>query len=1156
MRMTLPILIGLLIVTAAVAVADNPGQQALKYELGLMPGQLHNDLMIRDNAGMRADTTWWGGHTWISGEYYASPYLNARVDAVYSFDRGTGPNNPPAPYIHNGQGWKAVDLTANSVQYWRVIDENLDLGEGVVAPLVAGVYSLWFGVNQPEADQLCWQCGAGYGNDYCQRVTSPNIAYNGTANISLEMLYWNDNEECYDGTTIYLKRADSVELSMNQHTGGCPANPGWETQGKGFTGRIGVDTLTWTVVPELWVSPSYGTAEIGAAQNINFIIEFISDGGLSNEDCRGDFLLGGFACDNIEYKVNGAVSQSWNFEDNTLQGWTRGFCLPVGAYGGIWDLSLFEILDPCACRLENNILALAVEEQGEWVHPYGQHVNLMGPICNFANTDLKTIFMEFDMYAEMPRENGVLIRPCWQYYPYLCEITQTIQWSPIVGQDAFNYFGTDPVCSTWRYGATTVNSGVPVPNSAEQVIPIIELLGNCDTFAITNCSGVTNYTPLFDNIVVGVTGAANAPSISSDNGTLFQDIGSMPSINFDVRAPGPANVTVDKWMDNQAKRDKLGDSLLIIGPDPGTDVNKRWNAKLWWRVARRGAFQSDFAGGSQTAYKTWKDRVADGKLIDRPYRPEFTWGQMDSNQVGVIPQKNRLISHFREDDDDYVAPESNPLNEMLLDDIFYPGTQIQYFITASYNNFPNERYFYPDTLGGNYFEFEILPGVRTANVPNCGGSGFNFCAFHPATLYIDFFNRGSQFFIENALATLLNDKAPCLIEDGCPIPPDRNWDRYDYSDGSSNWNAPFARGLVAGSTNGMTLNQILGYRTIIGNTGTYSEGATQEEDYLLFDQWLTEPNCGANQNSQLFVYNGDKCGEILMALPTFGVPFLNNTLGAQLLCDAFNGYTTDPECAPEDNSYCLQLLPVGGGPFGTIVAVDAYGSYCPNLYGFNVYTPINGGVGNRVYTGEDGGKSMQYEQVVRTSGPDYNTHKYKTVIDGVSWHHMTLRDPLGTGEGKCPRDTPDIVAGSLAEIQAAMCWGHNITDPNNYRQLPRLTSAKDLGQCQATWSLPAGVDDAAQGSFVNRLFQNQPNPFNPRTLISFSLAQSGPVDISVFDVNGRLVRKLVDGTKEAGPHSVYWDGTNDQGHRVGSGVYWSQMKVGSWASTKKLLYVK
>ncbi|NWF91162.1 MAG: hypothetical protein HXY50_17080 [Ignavibacteriaceae bacterium] len=52
------------------------------------------------------------------------------------------------------------------------------------------------------------------------------------------------------------------------------------------------------------------------------------------------------------------------------------------------------------------------------------------------------------------------------------------------------------------------------------------------------------------------------------------------------------------------------------------------------------------------------------------------------------------------------------------------------------------------------------------------------------------------------------------------------------------------------------------------------------------------------------------------------------------------------------------------------------------------------------------------------------------------------------------------------------------------------------------------------------------------------------------------MRKLVEGALEAGSHTVTWDGRNDQGRRVGSGVYWSQMKAGPWTSTKKLLYVK
>jgi flagellar hook assembly protein FlgD len=103
--------------------------------------------------------------------------------------------------------------------------------------------------------------------------------------------------------------------------------------------------------------------------------------------------------------------------------------------------------------------------------------------------------------------------------------------------------------------------------------------------------------------------------------------------------------------------------------------------------------------------------------------------------------------------------------------------------------------------------------------------------------------------------------------------------------------------------------------------------------------------------------------------------------------------------------------------------------------------------------------------------------------------------------------------------------------------------------------LPNDVgDDAALR--VNRLFQNEPNPFSPRTTVKFSLAQSGPVQIVIYDVNGRQVKKLVDGPMDPGSYSVVWDGTNDLSHRVGSGVYWSQMKAGSFVSNKKMVVLK
>jgi flagellar hook assembly protein FlgD len=73
---------------------------------------------------------------------------------------------------------------------------------------------------------------------------------------------------------------------------------------------------------------------------------------------------------------------------------------------------------------------------------------------------------------------------------------------------------------------------------------------------------------------------------------------------------------------------------------------------------------------------------------------------------------------------------------------------------------------------------------------------------------------------------------------------------------------------------------------------------------------------------------------------------------------------------------------------------------------------------------------------------------------------------------------------------------------------------------------------------VAKLYQNYPNPFNPVTTIRFDVSARSPVYLRIFDVNGRLVRVLIDGKEyEIGNWERQWDGKNDGGLLVQSGVY-------------------
>ena len=88
------------------------------------------------------------------------------------------------------------------------------------------------------------------------------------------------------------------------------------------------------------------------------------------------------------------------------------------------------------------------------------------------------------------------------------------------------------------------------------------------------------------------------------------------------------------------------------------------------------------------------------------------------------------------------------------------------------------------------------------------------------------------------------------------------------------------------------------------------------------------------------------------------------------------------------------------------------------------------------------------------------------------------------------------------------------------------------------------------------LYQNHPNPFNPGTTISYDLAESGDVRLDIYDVCGRLVRILHDGEQAAGHYDVIWDGCNDRGVSIVSGLYFYKLTSGHFSETKKMIFAK
>jgi len=122
-----------------------------------------------------------------------------------------------------------------------------------------------------------------------------------------------------------------------------------------------------------------------------------------------------------------------------------------------------------------------------------------------------------------------------------------------------------------------------------------------------------------------------------------------------------------------------------------------------------------------------------------------------------------------------------------------------------------------------------------------------------------------------------------------------------------------------------------------------------------------------------------------------------------------------------------------------------------------------------------------------------------------------------------------------------------------------VKAVMECTQChKPNWAHPqTKVEQLSEVALTFRLGQNYPNPFNPMTNIEFAVPKSCDVRLEIYDTNGRIVRRLIDGVRyEPGVYRVTWDGTDDHGNRVASGVYLYRLIAGGFTSAKKMVLAK
>ncbi len=180
-------------------------------------------------------------------------------------------------------------------------------------------------------------------------------------------------------------------------------------------------------------------------------------------------------------------------------------------------------------------------------------------------------------------------------------------------------------------------------------------------------------------------------------------------------------------------------------------------------------------------------------------------------------------------------------------------------------------------------------------------------------------------------------------------------------------------------------------------------------------------------------------------------------------------------------------------------------------------------------------------------------------------------DPNGGG----PRNAfGSTVEASYLDGNGDVIWNASLAQKDS--DSDGTTNGQELQDPNGTWAIgQANPGDAslvsnpgdpnsttkvelANGTLLEKfsLEQNFPNPFNPITTISFSIAQVENVTLRIYNSRGQVVRTLTNGFLNPGQYQVSWDGSDDLGLQLSSGVYLYRLQAGAFSKLKRMVFVR
>jgi hypothetical protein len=207
-------------------------------------------------------------------------------------------------------------------------------------------------------------------------------------------------------------------------------------------------------------------------------------------------------------------------------------------------------------------------------------------------------------------------------------------------------------------------------------------------------------------------------------------------------------------------------------------------------------------------------------------------------------------------------------------------------------------------------------------------------------------------------------------------------------------------------------------------------------------------------------------------------------------------------------------------------------------------------------------KDMTYVAVIDSAPPGYTAQRLVGLMNtpvGMSAAEVIYTEYQGVGQ--CAYVNFDL--GGSGRHERGYCSGMTSGNAPDFTagdyegrvDLMRVIMEDIFGLPSTGGGGPASVDPPA-ADYRWALAQNVPNPCIGGTRISYEMGRSAHIRVKIYDAQGREVEVLVDGIKGPGLHSVTWDGCNNMGERVASGVYFYKIEAGAFTATRKMLVLR